>query len=193
MYFPVTILYIYLANLKTECIDSKDALKSVGAGGIRVDNVPGITIDGVILVLKNLLITELAFLFISAYYVFPNEMNYFNILFMMLTQDVYFYTTHRLFHTKYLYKYHKTHHTGLHPLYAWHAEHIDHIIVNLGSIAVPFMIFPNPGYILTLIALLEIYTSVNGHTGKTVHTEHHTDSNKRYGSLYILDRILGTY
>ena len=193
MYFPITFLYIYIANAKVNAKNDATALNALGVGGVPLTNVPGVTIEGTIIVLKNLLISELTFLLVSCLYTFPEESSIINIIYLLICQDVYFYTTHRLFHTKYLYQYHKIHHAALHPLYAWHASMIEHIIINIGSFAVSFMMFPNSSLVLTLLVGLQTYTSVDGHSGKTEHTLHHIDNNKRYGSIYIVDRILGTY
>ena len=50
--------------------------------------------------------------------------------------EIWFYTVHYLFHTKYLYKYHKTHHenTEVIGIFALYAHPIDAIILNFGSI-----------------------------------------------------------
>jgi len=174
MYFPIFIWYIYISHIKTN------------EGSI-------LTNDAIINVIKNLIITDNIYLFVSCYYEF-SEFSLLNIILMLIAQDIYFYTMHKVFHNKYMYNsFHHIHHQSLQPFYAWRAHIVEHIVVNIGSIAIPFFLFPNNSYVLTLIVLVQVYTSVNGHTGLTDHAKHHIDHNKCLGSIYIMDRLLFTY
>jgi methylsterol monooxygenase len=58
---------------------------------------------------------------------FPEVMR--DLLLGMYIQEFIFYYTHRLFHTKWLYKYHKKHHEFKTPTIfaAFYASHVDHI------------------------------------------------------------------
>ena len=168
----VTIWYLYLSNQLTKSTKQID-------------------LEGTVLVIKNVVIADLLFLAMLTLYNF-GEFNLLNIIWLLLAQEVWFYTTHRIAH-KYFYEHHKIHHGILHPLYAWKACHAEHLIVNLGSFGVPFLMFPNNIYVFCGLVALQIYTSINGHTGNTEHALHHYDMTKRFGSIYILDRLFGSY
>lgn len=115
-----------------------------------------------------------------------------NLVMFFVVQDFYFYAVHKLLH-KFAYRIHKTHHETFGPILAWNASLIDHFLLNVGSLAIPFLLFPNTRFILLLLITLEIYTSVNGHTYNSYHHLHHNNPTKRLGSIYIFDRLFGSY
>lgn len=89
---------------------------------------------------------------------------------------------------------HYIHHSrDVSAILGWCAHPIEHLFLNIGSVAFPFFVFNNTKYILTIIAILEAYWSVSGHVKHTPHHIHHIHMNKRFGSIYIIDRLFGSY
>lgn len=177
----LSFLYLYISIKKSYGRDiSKD-----------VADYPIPTWVQIINVLENLIITDA--LFVSSFWLLPfGSLSFTNLLMMFIVQDIYFYTIHKLFHV-FAYKLHKLHHSIYGPFYAWHATVIEHITINLMSVGVPWYLFPNPSWLFVIICMMEIYTSVNGHTYGSPHNIHHVYQNKRLGSIYLVDRVLGTY
>lgn len=147
-----------------------------------------------LIVLVNVLIAEVFFWIGYHYITFSESFSVLNLVGFVILQDAWFYATHRMLHSNsFLYQFHKLHHTVYSPVYAWLAHPIDHIVVNLGSVAVPFMICDNPYWVLVLLCALECHTSVTGHADGTPHHTHHKNVTKRLGSIYLFDRLLGSY
>jgi sterol desaturase/sphingolipid hydroxylase (fatty acid hydroxylase superfamily) len=134
----------------------------------------------------------------------PPSLNYdtiFNEILHMVLQigfgEIWFYTVHYLFHTKYLYKYHKTHHenTEVIGIFALYAHPIDAIILNFGSILllhyfIRFSVF----HIYMIGTIATINTIVNSHTNKNdgFHQEHHRRFTCNYGMNYFMDKLFRT-
>ena len=78
----------------------------------------------------------LFFLFFNYY-----PVNYNNLLLsfgyipiLIISGDLYFYMTHRPLHSKWLFKYHKSHHTGVvHVAKSLDADGFEHVFGNIGS------------------------------------------------------------
>jgi hypothetical protein len=175
MYIPslVTLWYLYLSVKKTDN-----------------DYVPN---DLELLqVSVNLFITEILYYLVDACVYTYTDFNIFNLVMFFITQDIYFYTVHYLMHN-YLYIFHNKHHTKYGPFYAWHTTSIDHVFLNLLSFGIPFYLFSNSSSVFIFLILLELYTSINGHTKKSKHSIHHKYTSRRLGSIYIIDKMLGTY
>lgn len=142
---------------------------------------------------KNLFITELLYFLGDTYLINYNaSFSFINFILFILMQDLYFYAVHFIMHN-YIYRIHVLHHSLYSPYYAWYGSVYEHIFLNLGSVGIPFMIFPNSSLCFFVIITLQTYTSVNGHTSDSPHSIHHLHPKKRLGSIYLIDRLLGTY
>lgn len=145
-------------------------------------------------VLVNILIAELFFWLGYLYLPFTESFSLLNLIALFITQDIWFFITHTMFHAvPSLYKYHKIHHSGYLPIYAWLAHPVDHIVIHLGSIGVPFIVFPNPFWVLLSVCIIQCWSSVTGHAENSPHHIHHKDVTRRLGSIYLLDRWFGSY
>jgi len=111
--------------------------------------------------------------------------------------EVWFYTIHYIIHSKYLYRYHKTHHenSNVIGIFALYAHPFDAIITNFGSIFllhyfIRFSIF----HIYLIGTVATINTILSSHTGTTdgFHQNHHRVFNSNYGMNYFMDRLFGT-
>lgn len=174
----ITVIYLYLSGKK-----------SVHNNNIIYEEP---SLDQLIRILINILITEILAIYAFWYSNLFSEFSSINLTMFFLTQDIYFYSIHRLLHA-YAYRVHAVHHEIFGPLFAWNTTLLDHILLNVMSVAVPFYFFPNTKMVLLLIITLEIYTSVNGHTYNSPHHTHHKNLRKRFGSIYLVDRLLGSY
>jgi lathosterol oxidase len=134
---------------------------------------------------------------------------------MIFLHDTYFYWTHKLMHTKWLYQFHKIHHQSHNPTpWAAFAFHPVEAIISLGII--PLIIFTIPTHPLALFLFLSFMTIynvlvhlgyeifpkhfINHSIGKwqntaTNHDLHHQIGGRfNYGFYFsIWDRVMGTY
>jgi len=114
--------------------------------------------------------------------------------------DVWFYTIHRLFHTKQLYKYHKVHHEWKQPIsYAtFYAHPLENIFANLGTILVSLHTFQLSHSLAYFWILLVVTQSVVSHSGditffvKSKHDYHHMYLNCAFGNDLFMDKIFKT-
>jgi len=180
MYIPfvITILYFYTAVKK-------------------LNNTRGPTYEELYIIVRNLLVTEILFWYTDWYAfsdIFTNAFSIINLVMFFISQDIYFYGIHKILHFKYIFQtVHYIHHGHYATYNAWYAHILDHILLNLLSIGVPFAVFPNTRWVFMLIAFLEVYTSVNGHSKNSKHYNHHINHKHRLGSIYIIDRLMGSY
>ena len=148
-------------------------------------------------VVINLLMIELVYGCSVLFYTFPiNSIyyNYINFLLILICQDIYFYTTHRLFHCYIYKKIHKLHHSKFGPFYGLYTHHLEHFIINIMSVAIPFMLFPTDLFTLQILIILQMYSVVVSHTYGSRHEIHHAFPKRRYGNfMYIPDNLLSTY
>jgi hypothetical protein len=140
----------------------------------------------------NLLITELLYYVSNTHFYTYINFSIFNLIMFFIAQDIYFYSIHYIMHN-YLYLLHHKHHMKYGSFYAWYATIPDHVFLNLFSFGIPFYIFNNSRTVFVLLIILQIYTSVNGHTKNSPHSIHHKYVNKRLGSIYLVDRLLGSF
>ena len=129
-----------------------------------------------------------------------------SIPFLAGCSDVYFYITHRPLHTKWLYKYHKHHHTGqVCVAKSLDADAIEHLFGNLGSFISGVMFLWYFGFILniyiltTWVGIVTANTCISHSNNKCLmdtgaHLDHHKYRQCNYGfGMYLMDRMLGTY
>ena len=178
----------------------------------KYDNESSYTsyLDATINSLKNQLLYTLpgSLLFFTCYPVKYDHLmlSFLAILPLILLSDVYFFLTHRMLHTRLLWKYHKAHHTNqVHVAKALDANLAEHVIGNLGSFAVPFFILRHFGvtvhiYVLYLWVAISTINTCISHSSKRilgdkgVHEMHHRSLKYNFGTgFYILDRLFGTY
>ncbi len=129
---------------------------------------------------------------------------YFNDIFIFIPyifiSDLVFYSTHRIMHYKYLYKYHKQHHLWNEPVSTSFLDSnpFEHLLVNIPTVIVPLyvihisdiqqMIWIIIVTTQSILSHMELY-DING-----PHIKHHKLRKVNYGTgLYLCDRLLGTY
>lgn len=111
--------------------------------------------------------------------------------------EIYFYTIHRLFHHKLLYRYHKDHHTfrntlGIHALYA---HPVDVIVVNFGSFYILHWCLGFSLFQVLFVGSLTVAISIlNAHTSAKIdfHQIHHHRWSHNYGMGLFMDKLLNT-
>ena len=115
----------------------------------------------------------------------------------VIFNDIWFYSFHRLFHTKYFYKFHKKHHE-LHNtigVFAVYAHPLDIIIINIGSVCFLHFLLTFSFFQLFLITTLSIYYTITySHTGLKLneHQIHHLKHSSNYGTSIFMDKLFKT-
>lgn len=182
--FLVTLLYAYFAVKKTHLT-------------LEENPPPNDVLNNIII---NLGITELIYLFVWLYDPITCtsssdmcSLSFTRLIMFYVMQDIYFYCVHKYIFHKFLARFHTVHHKFIVAYAAWYGHPLEHTLLNLGSIIIPFWIFPNPDWVLFIIIIQQIYTSVNGHTPNSPHSVHHNNLTKRFGSIYLVDRLLDTF
>lgn len=125
---------------------------------------------------------------------------------LIIIGDCYFYLSHRPLHTKLLYKYHQTHHTGIiHVSKSLDADCIEHIFGNIGSFIIGVLLLQHHGLILNIYAFniwlgISTFNVCLSHSNgqnkydDKIHYNHHKYLNCNYGTgFYLLDKIMGSY
>ena len=125
---------------------------------------------------------------------------------LIISGDIYFYMTHRPLHSKWLFKYHKSHHTGVvHVAKSLDADGFEHVFGNIGSFINGVLILWYFGYIINIYTLgvwvgISTFNTCLSHSNLKcnlddgVHLLHHKYIKYNYGTgLYLCDRLMGTY
>ena len=165
--------------------------------------------------LFNLFVTIPSVLYITIPYIQLYNYNFnvireiYCIFLMSNISDLWFYTTHYLCHTKYLYKYlHKQHHKYTAPvgINALYANPIDFALTaQLSIILGPYLCKPH-FYTYMTYTFIVILINILSHSGYNIyykqyllysssfHDNHHKLFNKNYGTGFnIMDKVFNTY
>ncbi|XP_063706615.1 fatty acid hydroxylase domain-containing protein 2-like [Culicoides brevitarsis] len=127
----------------------------------------------------------------------------FDLIVMVLLEEVGFYYSHRLFHAKAIYKYfHKQHHEWTAPIAitAVYAHPLEHALSNLAPLGLGVIAAKSHIVTTCLWFLLAITNTMNDHSGyhfplmhsPEFHDFHHMKFNNCYGVLGFLDWLHGT-
>jgi sterol desaturase/sphingolipid hydroxylase (fatty acid hydroxylase superfamily) len=157
------------------------------------------------LVLFNIFLTiPFSLIITQNFFVFLSPFSYYNIyhipiLFILI--DPTFYTCHRLFHNKYLYKFHKIHHKIKRPvsISSLYLHPLDLIFGNILPLFLPVFIIKSSIPLLYFWTFFTIFqTTYMAHSGIKNRCEdhdlHHLLYNCNYGTgLYLFDRLFETY
>jgi sterol desaturase/sphingolipid hydroxylase (fatty acid hydroxylase superfamily) len=110
--------------------------------------------------------------------------------------DIFFYLLHRLFHCRYLYRFHAHHHTWHSPegFAAFDAHPAEHVFINVLPVLAATIVTQCDWYMLCVWIVFVSVSSVEAHTVDGNHTVHHRRRNVNYGvGLMLMDRVLGTW
>lgn len=114
--------------------------------------------------------------------------------------DVFFFVLHKLFHTKYLYPYHKKHHEITAPIgiSALYMSPIDMYFGNILPTVLPaYILHYHPITIKILIFVAVINTIAIAHSGfrnvSEFHDHHHSAFKYNFGTNLFMDRLFGTF
>jgi sterol desaturase/sphingolipid hydroxylase (fatty acid hydroxylase superfamily) len=126
---------------------------------------------------------------------FWNEISY--MCYNLIFGEFWFYTIHYLFHTKYFYKYHKTHHENneVVGIFALYAHPIDAVLLNIGSIfLLHYLVVFSCFHIYLIGTVATINTIIQSHTGRKngFHQQHHRCFTCNYGMDYFMDTLFST-
>ena len=129
-------------------------------------------------------------------------------LYYYIISDIYFYTSHRLLHTKWLYaSIHKKHHYFTAPiaLSTLYCHRFEMIFSNIITSILPGILLGSNLYMIQLWTLIGIINSTIVHSGYTlgqsskwflinsiIHDQHHQYFNVNYGLSGLTDIIFGT-
>lgn len=112
--------------------------------------------------------------------------------------DIWFYISHRLLHTKYLWWIHKIHHEKKYPtIWDTHFSHWSESIIQSVGIGLPFLFFEPNWYVFFAAAF---FTNTRGYMRHDIRTAwlignhhmlHHEFGNVNYGDYYM-DWLFGT-
>jgi sterol desaturase/sphingolipid hydroxylase (fatty acid hydroxylase superfamily) len=120
------------------------------------------------------------------------------IILNIIFYDIWFYTFHRILHTKYFYKFHKQHHELYDTIgiFALYGHPFDLIFVNIGSFSFLHIILNFSFFQLFLIITSSIYyTIIISHTGLKLnnHQIHHLKHDCNYGISIFMDKLFNTH
>ena len=115
----------------------------------------------------------------------------------ILLTDIFFYTSHRIFHNNDLYWLHARHHKYRysHGMGAIYASIPDHFICNILSMSLPIYLLQIPYDIMKYIVIVATFNTVfishSSFIYFTLHLNHHLKYKVNYG-LVFMDVLLGT-
>jgi sterol desaturase/sphingolipid hydroxylase (fatty acid hydroxylase superfamily) len=149
------------------------------------------------------IVTAKIYLDSCEYYLEGKERNNYGMLtdifIWLISTDILFYSLHRLFHTKYLYYFHKIHHqyVNTYGITSIYGHPIDFIFTNLIPISfAPIMLNFDDITITHIIIFSVFFTVVISHGGYSFlpigHLNHHIYGKFNYG-LAITDRAMNTF
>jgi sterol desaturase/sphingolipid hydroxylase (fatty acid hydroxylase superfamily) len=189
----------YILDLKA--INSKNIMSYKISKKLLIDNY--YSVFWFVLKTQFFVILPYVLLMKFVYKVYDNS---FNILYELLclcvfiiSQEVGFYITHRMFHTSFLYnKFHYKHHKYNIPIApcSLYAHPVENIICNLFPVTLGAMIIPH-SYITDLIwfTLVAINTTIHhsnyDFSNSKFHNDHHLHVKYNYG-LFFMDYLFGT-
>ena len=124
----------------------------------------------------------------------------FKIFLCPFISEIIFFYTHKLGHTRSLYKaFHSVHHQWIVPcaVSASHAHPLEYLLCNLPTLLVPPLILGLNWYVANLWFVIANVSIVNSHSGYMFedsirHAAHHKYYNINYGPMKILDNIYNT-
>ncbi|MES2151975.1 MAG: sterol desaturase family protein [Pseudomonadota bacterium] len=132
-----------------------------------------------------------------------------SIVLMMVIQDTYFYWSHRLMHSRLLFRwFHRTHHRSVTPN-PWTTYSVAPLeaVVDSGASILILMLLPVTGLALIIFSWINTVYAVYGHLGyellprrmgrwintSTAHNVHHRKGRYNYGWYFLFwDRMMGT-
>ncbi|CAF1372303.1 unnamed protein product [Adineta steineri] len=139
----------------------------------------------------------------------------FQLTLFMLSEDTIFFWTHRLFHTRWLYKHiHKKHHVYKQPtgLTAVLNDPFDDVQIQFASWFMPIFIQETHIFTVCIWVVIRAYQAINAHSGYNfpyistqywlpelmpgtiAHDFHHQQGKWNYGSFFsVWDQIMGTH
>lgn len=144
-------------------------------------------------VLSNVLIAELMYFLMWMYMNMADKYNFWSVVYVMLLQDVYYYTVHTAFHKfQWMFEYHKIHHSEHDAFYAWYMSTFEFLILHIGSLFVPLYYVRITSSELLFLIIGCTYLSVGRNTTWSNHYEHHINPYRRRGTLYVMDYLFGS-
>ncbi len=190
---PFYASWLYVMSSYYDFSKNKDAYKNVDFSSNKVDNIfTNVFIYLPLSLYITLTIQPIEYNFYSMYF------EVFHIFLNIVFGEIWFYTLHRIMHSKRFYKYHKMHHEMKETLglFALYAHPFDAIVVNMGSIYVLHLLLQFSAFQVYLVGTYAtINTVINSHSSiahKQSHQIHHLKFNVNYGLDLFMDKIFHT-
>jgi hypothetical protein len=142
-------------------------------------------------VMTNLILLEFAYAMYSKFRFEVSEFSIVSFIGFYLLQDLYFYCVHKFIFHKLFYNIHKKHHSIFSPFHTWHCSHVEHFILNIGSVFFADLAFPWPNWLFPFMIFQQVFTSIQGHTPDAPHAEHHGNPTVHFGNLWLFDWLFG--
>lgn len=118
-----------------------------------------------------------------------------------LLAEVWFALSHRLMHSRRLYRFHKKHHTDTSPPTACDVLNcgvVELFLVNIATVMIGPVLVPANYFTMCIWIAITTSQATLGHSNligqSELHSIHHARCNVNYGTgFYLLDRLLGTF